>query len=199
MAVLDQEKMSDESLMWAYKQGDVCAFECLYHRYAMVLHNILLCRTSFKEIEVEEISQEVWLAVARAAFRYEVSAKFSTYLYTIVKNKMNDFYRKKKYSKSYQLIYDYDFEDGSDDCFKYAILTPEQLYLKTEAQLYVLHAMQKLPLHHREVLLYRYQEELTVPEIAILLKMPLERVKSKLRYAKKALQQLLLNYEIEAF
>ena len=84
--------MTDESLMLAYRDGDVKAFATLYERHRGSLHR-LIQRQCGSAALAEELFQDVWMNVIRASARYEVSAKFTTWIYRIAHNRVIDHYR----------------------------------------------------------------------------------------------------------
>src|SRR3989338_1153469 len=84
---------SDEELMLGYRNGDAAAFEVLYIRHKGALYRYLLrqCRVA---VVAEELLQDVWLNLVRARERYEVKAKFTTYLFRLAPNRLIDYYRR---------------------------------------------------------------------------------------------------------
>src|SRR5690554_5607341 len=76
---------SDEQLMLAYAGGDMAAFEELVGRHERALFYYILRSCGRTEL-AEEILQEVFLKVIKASDRYEPSAKFTTWVYTIARN-----------------------------------------------------------------------------------------------------------------
>src|SRR6202023_2435208 len=80
---------SDETLMGRYARGDTAAFELLYRRHEMRVWRYLE-RNVRNRATADELMQEVWFAVARDAVRYEPSARFTTWLFTIARNRMID-------------------------------------------------------------------------------------------------------------
>src|SRR5437870_10772404 len=75
----------DAALMLRVKQGDMTAFEELVEKYKQPIINIIY-RTLPDATEAEDLAQHVFLQVYKSAHRYEVSAKFSTWLFTIARN-----------------------------------------------------------------------------------------------------------------
>ena len=88
-----QMDYSDEDLMLMYRDGDASAFEMLYSRHKGPVYRYILrhCRNS---TIAEELFQDVWLKLIHARERYQVSAKFTTYLYRITHNHVIDYFRK---------------------------------------------------------------------------------------------------------
>src|SRR5258708_32438603 len=78
---------SDEALMARYGRGDAAAFELLYRRHEMRIWRYLE-RNVGNRATADELMQEGWFAVARDATRYEASARFTTWLFTIAHNRM---------------------------------------------------------------------------------------------------------------
>src|SRR2546423_12379763 len=80
---------SDEALMGRYARGDAAAFVVLYRRHEMRIWRYLE-RNAGNRATSDELMQEVWLAVAREAVRYEPTSRFTTWLFTIAHNRMVD-------------------------------------------------------------------------------------------------------------
>src|SRR5207237_4513461 len=75
----------DAALMLRVKQGDTAAFTELVEKYKQPVMN-LAYRTLRDATEAEDIAQNVFVQVYKSAERYKVSAKFSTWLFTIARN-----------------------------------------------------------------------------------------------------------------
>src|SRR5215472_15411247 len=75
----------DAALMLRVKQGDMGAFEELVDKYKQPVMNVVY-RTLQDASEAEDLAQNVFLQVFKSAHRYRVTAKFSTWLYTIARN-----------------------------------------------------------------------------------------------------------------
>src|SRR5438045_2342908 len=75
-------RLSDERLMLAFTQGSSEAFTELFHRYKQPLYGFF-CRRVSDPVSAEELTQETFFALLRAAVRYEPRALFRTYLYAI--------------------------------------------------------------------------------------------------------------------
>ena len=81
--------------MARYGRGDAAAFEVLYRRHEMRVWRYLE-RNLRNRATADELMQEVWFAVAREATRYEPSARFTTWLFTIAHHRMIDSIRKSR-------------------------------------------------------------------------------------------------------
>jgi RNA polymerase sigma-70 factor (ECF subfamily) len=81
-AMASNADSTDEQLMLAYRNGDVGAFDELYHRHKGALYRYLLrqCRDA---AAAAELFQDVWLNLIRARSNYEATAKFAPHLYRV--------------------------------------------------------------------------------------------------------------------
>ena len=75
----------DAALMLRVKQGDTAAFTTLVEKYKQPVMNLAF-RTLRDETEAEDLAQTAFVQAWKSAARYEPSAKFSTWLFTIARN-----------------------------------------------------------------------------------------------------------------
>src|SRR5579871_254381 len=75
----------DAALMLRVKRGDRAAFAQLVEKYKQPVMNFIY-RTLRDETEAEDLAQNVFLQVYKSRDRYERTAKFSTWLFTIARN-----------------------------------------------------------------------------------------------------------------
>ena len=80
---------SDEALIGHYARGNAAAFKVLYRRHELRIWRYLE-RNVGNRATADELMQEVWFAVARDAERYQPTARFTTWLFTIARNRMID-------------------------------------------------------------------------------------------------------------
>lgn len=86
---------TDIGLMERIRNGDTDAFETLVARHQRSVFN-LACRFLHDEGEAEDIAQEAFVRVYKAAPSYSPEAKFTTWLYTIVRNLCFNVIRKRQ-------------------------------------------------------------------------------------------------------
>lgn len=167
---------SDESLMLAYRRGDVAAFEHLYQRHKDGLFTFLF-RQCQEAAVVEELAQEAWVAVVNAADRYRPEARFRTWLYQIGRNKLADHWRRQEQRAAAPV-----YEAEQTCCHEAPDCEP------LEEQ--VLRAVGRLPREQKDTLLL-LEQGFSHREIAGITGSNEETVKSRLRYARKHLRQQL--------
>ena len=167
---------TDEKLMLVFSQGSAEAFTELFHRYRLPIYAFFRRRLA-DPTHAEELSQETFLAVLRSAARYEPRALFRTYLYAIALKILRAHRRKAIFRAAFF---------GRPN----TVRDPAQPDT-TEAALWVRRAVAKLDATDREIVLLREFEQLSYAEIADLLYLPINTVRSRLFRARAALRQLL--------
>ena len=167
---------SDEQLMLAFSKGSSEAFTELFSRYNQKLYGFFRRRLA-EPTHAEELTQETFVALLRAASRYEPRALFRTYLYA-VGFKILRAHRRKAAFRATFLGHPNSLPDPSKRD-------------ATESGLWVRRAVEKLEPMDREILLLREFEELSYAEIADLLQLPPNTVRSRLFRARTALRNLL--------
>ncbi len=83
--MMSAELDPDAALMLCVKQGDMGAFAALVDKYKQPVMN-LAYRMLRDATEAEDLAQVVFVQVFKSAGRYQVSSKFSTWLFTIARN-----------------------------------------------------------------------------------------------------------------
>jgi RNA polymerase sigma-70 factor (ECF subfamily) len=180
---------TDEALMGRYARGDAAAFELLYRRHELRVWRYLE-RSVRNKATADELMQEVWFAVARDALRYEPTARFTTWLFTIAHNRMIDSIRASRPhlsldSVGYEaavVIQQFTAEPGAG---------PLAGAVAEEQSAAILKAIEHLPREQREAFLLQIEAELGVEEIAAITGNSFETTKSRLRYARTKLRELL--------
>src|SRR5512146_773962 len=77
---------TDEELIRCAQAGDGAAFDVLYERYLDIVYRRVRC--SIPETDVEDVTQEVFIAVIRSLKEFRGDSKFRTWLYTILSRKI---------------------------------------------------------------------------------------------------------------
>lgn len=167
---------SDERLMLAFSHGSSEAFTELFHRYKQPIYGFF-CRRVPDPANAQELTQETFFALLRAASRYEPRALFRTYLYAI-SFKIRRAHRRKAAFRAAFLGHRNSVPDPSKQD-------------TTESRMWVRRAVEKLDPIDREIVMLREFEQLSYSEIADLLRLPLNTVRSRLFRARTALRELL--------
>jgi len=172
--------MSDEQLVEQFVQGNSDAFDCLYDRHVKNVYNRVRYLTP--EIDVEDVTQEVFIAAFESLPSFRGDAKFSTWLRTLTNNKIAENYRKQSRKKETMQV-DLELAEQKSDQSKASTL---------EDRITIRDALNNIHRSYREVILLRFAEEMHFKQIAEILGQNLEATKSLFRRAMSA-----LGYELE--
>lgn len=164
---------SDEALMLEFQRGSREAFAELFDRYHGPLFGFFRRRLANQE-RAEDLTQETFLAVIRATARYEPRSMVRTYLYGIALKLLAEERRRRAKDPPAPEVTP---EPATGDAY--------------DTVLWVRQALEKLDATDREVLMLREYEQLSYGEIAQLLRVPVNTVRSRLFRARMALRDCL--------
>ncbi len=160
---------SDEALMLAFQRGSREAFDELFARYRSPLYGYFRRRLANRE-RAEDLTQETFLAVICATERYQPRALVRTYFYGIAIKLLAA--ERRKLARA----------DAPAD----PLCDP-----RTDETLWVRQALDRLEPVEREILMLREYEQLSYAEIADLLRLPLNTVRTRLFRSRMALKGYL--------
>jgi RNA polymerase sigma-70 factor, ECF subfamily len=180
---------SDEELLRRFAAGQASAFEQLYRRHELRVFRYLL-RNLRNHALAEEALQETWFAVAREATRYRPTARFTTWLFTIAHHRMIDALRGRRPTVEWQAAEQETQQalavgDGT------SVAGPYAAALANEQWNAVRRALAALPEEQRQAFLLQQEADLSVEDIAAVCGCSFETAKSRLRYARSKLRELL--------
>lgn len=179
-----------QDLIRRYQRGQPGAFEALFERYKDYVYRVAFYITR-NSGDAEEVVQETFIDLLRALPRYQVDgpARFETWLYRVTVNRCRSRYRRKRLPSA-------DWDDVMEQIARivngHPDHSPEGATLGREQKAALWRAVDALPDAHREVVVLRYQAELSYQEIAQALEINIGTVKSRLYNAHKKLEALLL-------
>jgi len=146
------ESSEDAAWVRAARRGERAAFGRLYHRYARMVHGVLLARVPVDE--VDDLVQEVFLQALRRLSTLREVERFGAWLAAIARNRANDYHRRA--APPDQLP-----DDAAESNIEPAAGGDHQGPAAA-----VLDAIRALPEAYRETLIMRLVEGMTGPEIA---------------------------------
>ncbi len=175
---------SDEQLMLLFGQGQSSAFDELYYRHDRRISAFVGRMTGWQEADVQNITQDIFLRVARAASSYSPSAKFSTWLYRVATNCcLNDIKRRKRHPHLRVI-------EGSIQSSKQTV-DPVCQMIEDEGHRALQNALSKLPPEQKTVFLLRQTEGLSYEDISRIVDKPLGTVKTNIYRARTELVRTL--------
>ncbi|MCZ6719124.1 MAG: RNA polymerase sigma factor [Gammaproteobacteria bacterium] len=176
---MDNE-VGDETLMIRYQNGDARAFEVLYGRHKGRLYRYLLRQCGNQSV-ADELFQDVWMKLIGARDRYEVRAKFGTYLYHLAHNRVVDFFRRQ--AKVNPSSYSHEDCPQVEDIPCSQCNQPDVREEVRQQSNRLLELIEELPEVQREAFLLKEEAGMSVVEIAAVMGVNPETAKSRLRYA----------------
>jgi RNA polymerase sigma-70 factor, ECF subfamily len=200
VAVMHDEQARRESLAVAdgLKHRKAGLLDQLIVRYQHRLLRYLLFLTGNRET-AEDLFQEVWMRVLVRGGQFNGKARFETWLFTIARNLVID-QRRKRVLNSLDELVEGATEDDRAMAFEVADdePTPFDRVANLEDRERIAAALLQLDTLHREVLVLRFHEELSLEEIAKVTRAPLSTVKSRL-YRGLAMVKPRLGYAAARF
>jgi RNA polymerase sigma-70 factor, ECF subfamily len=183
----------DLRLMQLVKGGDMDAFRELVETHQQrVLGTI--GRMLGDDTEAEDLAQQVFVRVWKSAERWEPSAKFTTWLYTIVRNLVFNESRRRSRRPARSLEEMQDDEDHPRQFADAGMKPPDTTLLDAEMQAAIERAIQELPEAQRMAVVLRRYQDVSYEEIAAVLDLTVPAVKSVLFRARTELREKLRQY-----
>jgi RNA polymerase sigma-70 factor (ECF subfamily) len=187
---------ANETLMLRFRDGDVRAFEILLQRHRQSIFEFILRSVGPHNVtQAEDLTQETFLRVVKQASAYEQRAKFTTWLFTLARNLCIDASRRRKHRKTTSL--DSTDEEGNNLLDRTASGGPavDRQVIGHQLQARLEEAISSLPEDQREVFLMRESADLSFKEIADVIGVSENTVKSRMRYALEKLRASLDEYQ----
>ena len=175
------EAANENTLIQLAKQGDFDAFTTLYQRYLPNVYKRV--KYVIPEQDVEDVTQEVFIAVMKSLHNFRGEALFSTWLRTLTNRKIAEYYRKRNRRGEQLQAPLSDVEKSSQKSLHSRNSFEERIALRN--------GLNKLPEKYREIILLRFAEGMQFNEIAVILDLSLEATKSLFRRAIAALRKKL--------
>lgn len=176
---------SDEKLMLHIANGNSEAFTELYNRYSLKLYRYFYRLLGNNQNIAEDFTQDLFIKVMQTSHSFNADKKFSAWLFTMANNMCRNEWRNQ--SNRNTILNKMEFEQIEQQNFHQKI--DQKLFqqkLETE--------IQQLPELDQTLIAMRYQQELSIAEIAVIIDIPEGTVKSKLFYLMKKLSLKLKVY-----
>lgn len=182
---------TDEVLCQAVARNDERALRLLLERWRQRMY-ALLVRSTGSTADAEDLFQELWIRVVRAAPDFDPSLRFSTWLYRIAINLTRDAARRRGAAAFAEVTRDGELPDGRDEN-----PLPDAAAVGAQEADALRRAIATLPAGQREVLVLRYLEGLGEVEVAEAAGIPPGTVKSRLHHAVRNLRDRLAGLRAE--
>jgi RNA polymerase sigma-70 factor (ECF subfamily) len=172
---------SDETLVALIAQRDKRALQQLYSRHHIRIYRFAL-RFLNDEAAAEDTVSEVFIDVWRQAERFEGRSQVTTWLLAIARNKALSLLRRRSSEELDDEVAEF-IEDPSDN--------PEVAMLKSQRASVLQDCLTQLSPAHREIVDLVYYHEKSVEEVAEIIAVPANTVKTRMFYARKRIGELM--------
>ena len=193
--MMSAESDPDAALMLCVKQGDTGAFAVLVDKYKQPVMNVAY-RMLRDATEAEDLAQMVFVQVFKSAYRYEVSSKFSTWLFTIARNLcLNEIRRRSRHPvESMEATHPAQEDQPLHQFEDVKTASPPESLLHGELEEKIEQALAGLPENQRLAILLCRQDGLSYEEIARVLGCSVSATKSLIHRGRETLKQKLKPY-----
>jgi RNA polymerase sigma-70 factor (ECF subfamily) len=178
---------SDEVLIGRIAQGDRLAMQVLFARHHVRVYRFVLRLVGNPSV-AEDLISEVFLDIWRQADRFEGRSAVSTWMLAIARFKALSALRKRP---------DEELDDEAAEAIEDVSDNPEVALQKKDKSAVLRQCLQKLSPEHKEIIDLVYYHEKSVEEVAEIVGIPENTVKTRMFYARKKLAELLQAAGIE--
>jgi len=156
------------------RQGDVVVLEALVEQYQYRLVRYLVSLLGRRD-GVDDFVQETWLRVLARGGSYDGQSRFEPWLFRVARNIALDAIRKRP-------MFSLDSNEGEDVRSSPASSEPSPYTLaaRTQDAKRLAHSLQTLEPAWREALVLRFQEDLSLQEISVIVGAPVSTVASRI-------------------
>jgi len=166
----------DAKLVAEFLNGSEEAFEQLVNRYLKAIYNFLYQFTQDMD-SLDDLTQETFIKAWKNIRKFDSEKNFKTWIFTIAKNTAYDFLKKKK-TIPFSNFLD---EDGKNQLEKVVEDGPrlEEVLDRQDVEKKLGEKLQEVPANYRIILLMHYKDDFSLQEIAEILNLSYNTVKSQ--------------------
>ncbi|MBD3224587.1 MAG: sigma-70 family RNA polymerase sigma factor [Caldithrix sp.] len=177
-----KKRANDEQLMRQIKRGDRQALGILYERYNQRLYRYLMRMMGGNTEQAADLVQDIFITVLDNAQQFHEDRLFAPWFFRIAHNRCKNEYRFMNY-RNHATTNDYHLSLSEETILNHIEESDFRKALES--------ALMHLSLEKRSMFLLRFEEHLTLKDIAKILNLPMGTVKSRLHYTLKQLRKQL--------
>lgn len=175
---------ADQALVEAIATGDQFALRTLYNRHRVRIFRFAV-RLVGDAASAEDIVSESFIEVWRQACRFEGRSSVSTWIMSIARFKALSVRRRRQ---------EIEIDENVMETIADQSATPEQIVLETDRRIQLRACLARLSPEHREIVDLVYYHDKTIEEVAEIIGVPKNTVKTRMFYARRRLAQLLVQH-----
>lgn len=187
-------EIEEAQLIEKVLDGDGNAFRGLVEAYQGRIYNIVYGMVHNRD-DAMELTQDSFIKAYKKLDTFNLGTKFYTWLCRIAVNTAIDFLRKNRNKHTMSFDEGIGVDDGSGLSEAHFDSNPEQAAIKAETRAKIIEAVDQLPEDQKQILILKEIDGLAYKEIAEVLNIPQGTVMSRLYYARKRLQEILVDIE----
>lgn len=177
---VDDRGTDDFALLERWRAGDAAAGACLYRRHATGIARFFVTKAPEA---AEDLVQETFLGALEALERFRGEASFRTFLYSVARFQLNNYRRARRYPV--------ELSDEQKEHPQPYSASPSAALANARQRSLLFNLVKRMPVDLRVALELHYWEDMSIPEIAEILGLPLNTGYSRLRRAKDVLRREL--------
>jgi RNA polymerase sigma-70 factor (ECF subfamily) len=178
---MSQADDSDEVLYAAYQRGDMTAFDVLYSRYQQTLYLFLL-RRGLSESQAQDAFHDCWIKLIVEQQHFD-GLQFRAWIFRVARNMSIDYFRRSAVRNSVS-------DDEVIDEQLQAV-SSETIVQDRDCLHLLKYSIGQLPFEQRDAFLMQQEAGLSLQQIAEVMCVGRETIKSRLRYAMQQLKKML--------
>lgn len=179
MSVMNHKEYEDRQLLSLIQQGDEKAFDRLFMKYYPGLMRYCSVLLPYPSDEAEDIVLEVFFKLWQQRKTLVIYSSLVSFLYIALKNRCHDYYRKKNITV---------YEPDADEVMPHYLIPDQQLVFK-ELKAEIEHLITQLPARTQLVFRMNREDHLTYEDIAIILNISINSVKTHMYRSIKFLKE----------
>lgn len=174
----------DNQLMFRVKEGNLDQMALLFDRHHPSLYGFFYHQTGIKEVS-EDLVQTVFMNMIRSRATFTGTFKFETWMYTVARNALKDYYRRNK--RTGNTVNTEELEEHIKET-----TTADHTLHRKEEELILRKALARLSETDRELIILSKYREMKYQEIAEILKLSEGAIKVRIHRAIKQLREIYL-------
>lgn len=173
--------ISENGLWMSFKKGEDDSFELIYRRYADVLFRYGIQFTANESL-VKDAIHDVFVKLYNDRHRLKTEVNIKFYLFTCLKNRLYNLLKRELFFDKIDLEENEYLDPGAEEQVTTAL---KQSELRETVQ----KVLSMLTDKQREIIYYRYIEELSIEEVAILMNMNYQSVQNSIQRSLKKIRE----------
>lgn len=201
------ETTAEKELIELARQGDEVALELLLEDNIPKLRTLLVSQYKLQPTDVDEIIQSSMIKVWKKVNAFRQESSFLTWFYIIVRNEAIDFLKKRNVINAKEVPAHHIYREGDEDAdYDNLNVSAEQTFEETAASILekrelmdtyhqmISQVLDELSPTHSQIIKLAIEGEKTYKQIADELGIPIGTVMSRLFFARKRAQELIIQY-----